>query len=160
MPAARADYYNTVASFHPIGYWPLNETIAPGAALTTATNLGTLGSALNGTFQGNVPFGVPSALASDSDTADGFDGATAQAQTPYTAAALSNAPSFTVEAWLLSRTPSGGTQCALSDMDANGNRTGWLLYMDGNNAGQYNFRTYIKSGGSTATNLNIGAAGS
>src|SRR5205823_14137442 len=95
MPAARADYSNTVASFHPIGYWPLNETVAPGAAITTATNLGTLGSALNGTFQGNVTFGVPSALASDSDTADGFDGATAQAQTPYTAAALSNAPSFT-----------------------------------------------------------------
>jgi hypothetical protein len=157
--SARADYFNTVMSLRPVGYWPLNETTPPGPGVTTATNLGSLGSAFNAAFQGNVTFGVPGPLAGGTDIADGFDGSTAQAQTPY-GAALGNAPSFTVEAWLLSHAPSGGTQCALADVDSNNPRSGWLLYMDGNNAGQYNFRTYNQNGNTASLNLNIGAAGS
>ncbi len=157
----RADYSNTVMSFHPVGYWPLNETTAPGAGVTTATNLGTLGTSFNATFQGNVTFGFPGVIVSETDTADGFDGASAQAKTPYTAAGLSNAPSFSVEAWLLARnTNSGNTQCALSDVDAGSTRSGWLLYLNVANPGQYTFRTYNKNGGTASLSLNIGAANS
>jgi hypothetical protein len=81
-PTARADYSNTVMSLNPVAYWPLNETIPPGPGVITATNLGTLGSAFNATFKGNVTFGVHGVMASESDRADGFDGNTTQAQTP------------------------------------------------------------------------------
>src|SRR6266436_559897 len=98
VPTARGDYSNTVMALNPVAYWPLNETNAPAGGVTTATNLGTLGSAFNAIFQGNVTFGVHGVIASEADTAEGFDGTSTQAQTPYSAAALSNAPSFTIEA--------------------------------------------------------------
>src|SRR5207237_6670174 len=47
---ARADYSNTLMSLSPppIGYWPLQEQVAPPTYY--ATNLGTLGTAANGQY--------------------------------------------------------------------------------------------------------------
>ena len=87
-PTARADSSSTVMALNPVAHWPPNATISPAAGVTATTSLGTLGSAFNVTFKGNLTFGVHGVIASESDTADGFDGNTTQAQTPYTAAAV------------------------------------------------------------------------
>jgi hypothetical protein len=147
-------YSNAVTALSPIAYWPLNETATPPAA-AVATNLGSLGSAFNAPFGGDVTFGLPGALSGE--TADGFEG-NGYVQTPYTTA-ISNAPSFTVEAWLLAHDVTGGdTYCALSAFS--GTRSGWLLYLNINNGGQYNFRTYDGVDTAASINLNVGAAGS
>src|SRR6476469_1174671 len=77
---SRADYSNTVMSFNPIAYWPLNETNQPPPAATTATNLGTFGVAGNGKLGGLV-FAIPGALPGDSDKAADLSSATVT--TPY-----------------------------------------------------------------------------
>jgi len=163
-PVAKADYSNSVMALNPVAYWPLNETNLPPDTVgpATALNLGTLGSALNAPFNiVDVVHGYPGALASTTDTADSFNGFNTRAQSPYTAD-LANAPSFTVEAWLLAHDDGTiwGTTCPLSDVGANSPRTGWLIYMDINNIGQYTFRTYNANGTASSLNLDIGAPGS
>ena len=96
---------------------------------------------------------------SDTNYAIATDGVSAYVNLPYSTA-LSNAPPFTVEAWLQSANI-GATECAVSCVDAGeatGNRAGWLLYMDINAAGVYTFRTYNKSGLAASINLNAATA--
>jgi hypothetical protein len=161
---AKADYSNSVMALNPVAYWPLNETNLPPDTVgpATALNLGTLGTALNAPFNiVDVVHGYPGALASTTDTADSFNGFNTRAQSTYTAD-LANAPSFTVEAWLLAHDDGTiwSTTCPLSDVGANSPRTGWLIYMDINNTGQYTFRTYNANGSTPSLSLDIGAAGS
>ena len=158
---AQSAFSNALMALNPVAYWPLNETTAPPGTALAATNLGSLSSAFNAAYGGSVTFGVAGALAGSTDTAAGFDGLSASALTPY-GSGISNGPSFTIQAWLLSHNVSA-TQCPLSDMDpgeANGNRSGWLIYMDISNPGQYTFRAYNQNGTSPSLALNIGAAGS
>src|ERR1051326_1674608 len=163
-PAAKADYSNSVMALHPAAYWPLQETNLPPdpAPTPSAANLGTLGSTMDAPFNSaDVVLGYPGALASTTDTADSFNGFTTRAQSPYTSD-LANAPSFTIEAWLLAPDDGTlwGTTCPLSDVGANRPRTGRLIYKDNNNTGQYTFRTYAANGTASSLSLNIGAAGS
>ncbi len=158
--AANAQTYsNAVVALHPVAYYPLNENTAPpAAASTTITNYGTY-SALNLTANYDVIYGYPSPLVSQpNDTADFFNGNSSCAQATADAN-VSTAPSFTIEGWFLSHTPAS-EQCAVSDVDAGGTRSGWLIYMDAANAGQYQFRTYNQNGASTSLQFNIGGAGS
>jgi hypothetical protein len=162
--SAKADYSNSVMALNPVAYWPLNETNVPpdtiGAA--TAVNLGTVGSALDAPFNTvNMVHGYPGALASTTDTANSFNGFNTRAQSPYTPD-LANGPSFTIEAWLLAHDDGTiwSTTCPLSDVGANSPRTGWLIYMDINNIGQYTFRTYNANGTAASLSLDIGAPGS
>jgi hypothetical protein len=164
--SARGDFSNNVQALNPVAYWMLNETTAPpdGAPPTFAANLGTLGHAQDGTFSGDnvdVIYGYPGALASSSDTADSFNGFSTRVLAPY-ATDLGNAPSFTIEAWLLAHDDGRqfGTTCPLSDVNAGSTRSGWLIYMDVANQGQYTFRTYNTNGGTPSLSLNLGAAGS
>jgi len=92
---ARADYSNTVQSFHPVAYWPLNETNQPPAASSTETNLGTLGAIGNGKHSGLVS-SIPGALPGDSDTAG--DLTSASVRVPYSTNLTISAP-FSVEGW-------------------------------------------------------------
>ena len=49
--AVGADYQSTVLSQSPVGYYRLNETVQPVSNVGAyATNLGSLGSAADGTF--------------------------------------------------------------------------------------------------------------
>lgn len=58
---AAANYSGTVITDSPVGYWKLNETSFP--AMPVATNLGTKGAALNGTYGYASTPGRPGALA-------------------------------------------------------------------------------------------------
>jgi hypothetical protein len=163
-PSAKADYSNSVMALNPVAYWPLNETNLPPDTVgpATAVNLGTLGSSLNAPFNNvDVIHGYPGALASTTDTANSFNGFNTRAQSPYTSD-LANAPSFTIEAWLLAHDDGTiwGTTCPLSDVGANSPRTGWLIYMDIANIGQYTFRAYNANGSTPSLSLDIGPPGS
>lgn len=94
-------FSNAITTLNPIAYWPLNETASP-PAVPAATNLGSLGSSLNGVFNGDVTFGIPGALSGT--TADGFEG-TGFMQTPYTSG-VATAPSFPSRpgCWLMIQT--------------------------------------------------------
>ncbi len=161
-PASHADYSNTVMSLNPVAYWTLTETTQPPDPVAlTASNLGTLGSAQDATFTGDLVFGYPGALASSTDSADSFNGFNARAAAPYNPDAESGLP-FTVEAWILAHDDGTlwGTTCVLSDVDANSPRSGWLIYMDVSNLGQYTFRTYNQNGTTASLSLDLGAPGS
>jgi len=155
--AAPSPYELAVVALGPLAYWPLTETAQPPAVGTfTTTNLGTVGSALDATFTGDVIFGIPGALAGVNDSADEFNGSTDWARSPYTAD-LANPPSFTIEAWLLSHNIAA-TQCPVCDIDAaSSGRSGWLIYMDISNPGQYTFRGYEDQTTTPALSFNIGA---
>ncbi|MGO9200355.1 MAG: LamG-like jellyroll fold domain-containing protein [Limisphaerales bacterium] len=163
VPAARADYSNAVLALNPVAYWPLTETTQPPASpvSVTAVNLGTLGADGDAPFTGDIVCGYPGALAGSTDAADSFNGFNARAEAPYSQQS-STSPPFTIEAWLLPHDDGTywGTQCVLSDVDATSPRSGWLIYMDVANIGQYTFRTYATNGTSTSLSLNLGAAGS
>ncbi len=152
---AQSAFSNAVAALQPVAYWPLNETTAPPNPALAATNLGSLGAAFNGTYGGSVTLGATGALAGTTDTAAGFDGLSAKVETPY-GSGIANSPSFTIEAWLLSHNI-GATQCPLSDIDAANPRSGWLIYMDVANPGQYTFRAYNQNGTTPSLSMNIGA---
>src|ERR1051325_2731568 len=61
---ARADYSSTVLSQGPVGYWRFNDTGVPLTPPILATNIGTVGSAGNGSLIGVIR-GAPSAIAGD-----------------------------------------------------------------------------------------------
>jgi len=71
---ALADYPSTILSQGPAGYWRLSETTPSQAPITTAANVGSLGSAGNGTYSGSQGFfrGFPGGLTNA--TAAHFDG--------------------------------------------------------------------------------------
>jgi hypothetical protein len=155
---AQSAFSNALIALNPVAYWPLNETTAPPSPALAATNLGSLSTAYNAAYGGAVAFGVPGAIAGTTDTAAGFDGLSADVRTAY-GSGISNAPSFTIEAWLLSHNINA-TQCPLCNMDAASPRSGWLIYMDISNPGEYTFRAYAQNGTTPALALNIGAADS
>ena len=67
--ASGCDYQTKILTDNPIAYWRLGEISG-----TTAVNIGSLGSAVDGTYQGGVSLGVNGLLAGESDTAVYFDG--------------------------------------------------------------------------------------
>src|SRR5579884_3496993 len=158
--SAHADTYsNVVMSFHPVAYYPLNEVATPPAAVTASiTNYGT-DTSLNLTPNGDVIYGNPSPLASQpNDSSDYFNGGESYANAFFDAN-LSTQPPFTIEGWFLAKNINS-TQCPTSDFEGNSPRSGWLIYMDIANAGQYTFRAYAQNGTSPSLSFNIGAAGS
>jgi Concanavalin A-like lectin/glucanases superfamily/Bacterial lectin len=160
-PPAHADYSNTVMSLGPVGYWPLNETTAPpGAATATAPNSGTLGALEDATFQGENVYGYPGAIAGSSDSAVSFSGFRNAAGMVPPSPDVSTAPSFTIEAWLLSHDDGTywGTTCVLSDFDPTSPRSGWLIYANISNPGQYEFRAYAQNGTATSLTMDLGGA--
>jgi hypothetical protein len=159
-PASRADYSNTVMSLNPVAYWPLNETTTPpGGATATAANTGTLGATQDAPFQGENVYGYPGAIAGSTDSAVSFTGFRNAAALAPASPNVSTPPPFTVEAWIRPHDDGTfwGTTCLLSDVDANSPRSGWLLYANIDNPGQWNFRTYAANGTTPSINLDLGA---
>jgi autotransporter-associated beta strand protein len=103
-PAAPTSAYAAaIRARQPAGYWPLQETNAPGST-AMETNLGSLGSLGNAyyidTTSAGVTLDVPGAIAGDPDTAAAFSSADQTcAFVPRASPALTLEPPFTLEAW-------------------------------------------------------------
>jgi hypothetical protein len=135
--SARADYASTVLGLAPVGYYRLNETVAPPAA-DIASNYGTAGAYGNAYYYNlqpgadpanNATHGVPGALAGDTtDTAVTFDGGTQYVMMalPDKSNALNPQGAFTIEAWLNPATD-GGWDWAIGFYD-NTTGNGWDIY--------------------------------
>jgi|GEM_PF-5982740 len=67
--AAQCDYQTRILSDNPIAYWRLGETSG-----VIATNMGSLGSAVDGSYEGSVTLGQSGLISGESDTAVRFDG--------------------------------------------------------------------------------------
>jgi hypothetical protein len=153
---ARADYPTTVLSQGPAAYWRLNETASTQPPITTAANLGSLGSGENGTYNGAQGFfrGAPGALLS-SDTAAFFDGSSQDVQAPF-AAAL-NQSTFSYEAWVapdfVGGAVPGGLTCVASCGDFASPRAGWLIYQSTTG---YTLRLYNQNGTAFTISLDSG----
>ena len=93
-----ASYQTTVLADSPSSYWRLGET--------SGTIAGDTASANRGSITGGVVLGVPGALAGDSNTAMGFNGANSYVSVPD-AANLDFGGDFTVEAWAKPNSLSG-----------------------------------------------------
>ncbi len=134
---------------NPLVNFRLNETTQPPQQPLQANNLGTLGVQGNGSYFGGCP-GVTGALVASPDTAARFDGAVG---VPYSPSLSLNAP-FTVEAWLKPSAINAVTLCPISSATFGANRSGWLIYQNGNS---WNLRMYNGNGANTAVDLNAGA---
>src|SRR5262249_35233090 len=93
MPAY-ADYQSTVLSQNPVGYWRLNETLAPPQAVAV-TNSGSLGTSANGIYSNSPTRGVAGPITGG--VAVSLDGVSQSLITPYQAGLNPNP--FTFEIW-------------------------------------------------------------
>ena len=143
-------YFPAVVNLNPLGYWPLNENVQPAPA-PEAANLGTLGTAYNAAYSASgITYGQPGAL-TDGDASIMTDGSAGVVTLPFSPVLSLNAP-FSAEAWL--NTADNTTLlCPLACVDANSPRSGWLIYMAGQNPGSYNFRMYNQNGGNTSLSI-------
>ena len=117
-------------------------------------NSGTGGTSLNGTFVDSPIRGVAGALAGNSSTAVGFNGSTQYVDIPYEAQL--NTTIFSAEIWANPVTlsqPSGTAAVMSSGQPAASNRTGWVLYLNGN---LWSFRPFVNNGGTTITGSSTG----
>ncbi len=146
--SARADYESTVQALSPLGYWRLNET-APSVDPAISINSILGGAALNGAYINFPTRAVAGALAGSSDTAVSFNGSSQNIDIPYSAQL--NTTIFSAEIWVnpasLSQ-PSGTAAVMSSGQPAATNRSGWVLYLNGN---LWSFRPFKNSGILTVT---------
>src|SRR5438876_10051446 len=77
-PTSPPSYRASVLADHPVAYWRLNETT--GAVMADVS-----GNGNDGAYAGAVTVAQPGALASDADTAVGFDPTSGAASVPSTA---------------------------------------------------------------------------
>jgi hypothetical protein len=160
---ARADYSSAVLGDGPLSYHRFNETIVVPTPYPMATNLGTLGTAFNGSDavaqDPGIIRGAPGIL--PSDTAYNFPGGTNTAIViPYNAVLAANA-AFSVEFWAKPKYPwtstsAWGTPTAFTDY--NSPRHGWLIYQSDSSLNYGNgwiFRLYRNSTTSTVGDAEI-----
>jgi hypothetical protein len=154
---AWADYQSTVLSQGPSGYWRLNETTPVANLSTVATNLGSLGTGGNGTYNGDLAGrGTTGAVAGN--TAAHFD-----ASAEFVATTLgAQTGDFSAECWFSPDQNSANLQCIFGNGDtAAGNRLGWLVYLNGGGVNTVQLRLYTGSGtganiATVATNYTAG----
>jgi len=120
---ARADYSNTVMSYNPVAYWPLND----GPRGEVALNPGIAVPAFDVYSSGIVTSGVPGAIVADTNTAIAFDGSTGYLIVPFQAA-LSLAAPFSIEGWFKPHGSFPGCVCSCGDFGSR--RSGWVVYYD------------------------------
>lgn len=149
--SARADYSSTVQASGPAGYWRFSETAVSPPMPLPAVNLGSAGSANNGSYNGGFTRGLPAAMAGS--TATYFTGG-AWVSVPNSPTLNPNAP-FSVEFWIKPTLVQGALTCPVSSTDFGTPRLGWLFYTDNGYSGGYvnggyYFRVY-NSVGTTST---------
>ena len=149
-------YATNLLQYHPVGYWPLQETNSP-APVTMETNYGTLGKLGNAfyaiTNAANAAFNKSGAIAGDTDTAVAFNGGTGNANSyafvPRVSPSLTIQAPYTLEVWANpSNNAYGVTLGEGGGIGLNGsaNFAGWQMGMGvsgGNNSFQMNYYTGI-----------------
>ena len=113
----------------------------------TATNSGTGGASLNGTYANTPTRGVAGALAGDSDTAATFNGSNQNVDIPYNAQL--NTTIFSAEIWAKPANSNANQAIFSSGQPAAGSRTGWVLYQL--NGSSYSFRPFKNNSNLTVT---------
>ena len=91
------NYFAAVVNLNPIAYWPLNETAPAPSWPAVATNSGSLGSAADAVYSGQVLYQNGSALADGEGNSILGDGLTDEVVLPYTSAVATS--TLTVEGW-------------------------------------------------------------
>jgi PKD repeat protein len=123
-----ASYTSEVLADSPLAYWRLGE--ASGTTAADASGNGRVGSYLN-----TPTLGVAGALASDTNTAVGFNGTDEYVDVPYLAAL--NPAQMTVEAWAYPTGGQGTYRSIVTSRDyAPGNARGYILYASSANTWQ------------------------
>jgi len=118
----------------------------------TATNSGTGGASLNGTYVNLPTRGVAGALTGDSDPATTFNGSSQNVDIPYDAQL--NTTIFSAEIWAMPATTGANQALFSSGQPAAGTRTGWVLYqLNGSN---YSFRPFTNNSNITVTGAATG----
>lgn len=149
-------YATSLLQYHPVGYWPLQETNLP-APVTMETNYGTLGKLGNAyyaiTNAANAAFNKSGAIAGDNDTAVAFNGGSGNANSyafvPRISPSLTIQAPYTLEVWANpSNNVYGVTLGEGGGIGLNGsaNFAGWQMGMGvsgGNNCFQMNYYTGI-----------------
>jgi len=118
----------------------------------TATNSGTGGASLNGTYANTPARGVAGALAGNSNTATVFNGSTQNVDIPYDAQL--NTTIFSAEIWAKPANTGASQALFSSGLPAAGARTGWVVYqLNGSN---YSFRPFTNNSNITVTGASTG----
>jgi len=146
---ARADYPSTVLSYSPAAYWRLNESGVHLLDITPATNSGSLGSTLNGSYVNPYTRGTTGALAAGTDTATAF---AVNGYLTIPNNSIFNGTNFSAEIWYKPDS-NPATGCALSRADWGGGRFGWVIYTIGST---WNLRLF--DGIATANAISISSA--
>ncbi|HEX3625845.1 MAG TPA: LamG-like jellyroll fold domain-containing protein [Verrucomicrobiae bacterium] len=147
-------YATNILQFHPVGYWPLQETNAP-AVVSMETNFGSLGKLGNAyyaaTNAANVAYGLAGAIAGDSDTAVAFSGGAGNddsyAFVPRVSPSLTIAAPYTLECWVNAAKTAYGVvlgEGGGTGLDGGANFGGFQMGMGvsgGNNSFQMNYYT-------------------
>jgi hypothetical protein len=157
LPIVARDYPSTILSQQPVGYWRLEENEQPTVNSFSAANLGSLGSAENGTYTDSVTRGQPgafpgggnSALFSNPDFSVTYYGPVVD---------IPNSPdlnpngAFSVEFWALANAQFPVLLSPLNSLDTTQGRQGYLFYAgaDGTHGTVWEFRVG-DSGGYKAT---------
>lgn len=127
------------------------------AAIPTCYNLGSSGSAGNGTHTPNVLVYQPGAVTTGPDLASYYDGAGAHTTIPYNAALNpASASPFTIEFWAKPEA-SDNDDCPMFNRVTAGNRSGWAFFQRDAATG-WNWRLYNGNGSEVGWNLTGGTA--
>ena len=124
VSAQTCDFQATVLADNPIAYWRFGETSG-----TTAVNLGAIGSAVDGTYEGGVTLGAGGLVTGDTNTAASFDGSSDYVSIPNNEAINTggNYTARTVELWFRAA-DLNGTQMLYEE---GGNLNGLNIFLDG-----------------------------
>ena len=129
VSAQGCDYRANVLADTPIAYWRLGEI-----SVLTASNIGSLGGAVDGTYTNGVSQGAPGLILSDPDLAASFDGSDDFVSIPDDGGINTGGPytTKTVELWFSANgpLPESGTRQVLYEQG--GINNGLNVFLDGN----------------------------
>ena len=131
-PTALPSYRASVLADHPVAYWRLSE--ATGAVMADAS-----GNGNDGTYAGAVTRGQPGALASEGNTAVGFDPTGSAASVASTTSLQVNL--ITIEIWINKRSDiEYGAYVSKNFAPGAGGGTSWFQLLNDHHNGRLEFR--------------------
>jgi autotransporter-associated beta strand protein len=137
---AKADYESEILSDSPISYYRFNDSVATdGLDATIATNLGSLGTAGNGSYNGIYTRGIDGAITGDTailfsqltPTAIDFRGSVTIPANAALNPSHTAANPFSVECWVKPTTTTSTLLTPVNSMSFTTGRAGYLIYQNG-----------------------------